>query len=115
MPNANAVANFFRKNTLYFVLCASVLILLYICIAERGRISALNGLLEIQTQDVKKLEQDLKKSKQDFYNLQNLIRENDSIFYSRPAYVLSVDSLLFRMSNRFRDGAFDKVSRISGN
>lgn len=96
------IVSFLRKNIVAVILTFIIFIFSYIYIAERGRRSDLEGLIKQSKDDVVRLEDQIRKSKKDFFDLQKKLSENDSIFYSIPFNNrLPVDSLLRKMSDRF--------------
>lgn len=113
MKNPKEIIKFFRKHLLAFLLFILVFALLYIYIAESGRRKALEKNYTNSKNYIRRLETEIATTKKDFYDLQNQIQKNDSIFYNRSIDLyLDVNTLLDRMSNRFEQ---DGISAFQDN
>ena len=102
MKNPKAFMKFFRNHIIAFILTIVVFVLLYAYIAESGRRKALEDNGKIDKRYIHRLENEIKSTKTDFYDLQKQITENDSSFYNQnfDAY-MDVNVLLNNMRNRF--------------
>jgi hypothetical protein len=102
MKNPKKLKVWFRQNLVAFLLAILVFVLLYVYIAESGRRKAIEGQLTNQRQTVKRLEDEVRQTKTDFFDLQKQIKQNDSIFYNTDINThLDVSDIISRMSDRF--------------